>query len=167
MIFSLKASRKIHSVLFLVTLMVSISGLYKKVIASHVSQASEISQSAPVFIGSHDVPLATGLLIDEDQLVELDKPEGQISEYTAYGMIDTDVVISFYKAAMQPLGWSLKKATQNSLDFQRNHESVTIRIEDHLEKMSGQDNEVFNKNEGDIPDENSIVVRFRIVSQNQ
>ena len=114
--------------------------------------------SLTTFIGSFDIPIQEGLLIDEDQFVELDKPDGQISEYTAMGSMSVESVLMFYQAAMPPLGWQLTKKTAQDLSFSRGSENVVILV-----SQAHVDDDAKDQSQNR---EDQTVVTFRIMATN-
>lgn len=140
------------------TLFAFVVSLISFTTAPHMASA-ETESSITTFIGSFDIPLVEGLVIDEDQFVELDKPEGQISEYTAVGTVPAEAVMVFYQNSMPSLGWSLDQKSSQNLVFSRDKERVTI-----LASSEQPDAEGAAMNNADTGER--TVITFRIMATN-
>ena len=101
-------------------------------IAGSTAAAQNHTSNDVIFLGTHDVPLMPGFQLEDDQTVDLDKPDGQIAEYIAFGTPSISETMTFYKTAMNEFGWNNMSQNQtqnkNLLKFSRSGDVVELHI---------------------------------------
>ncbi|RED46226.1 hypothetical protein [Aestuariispira insulae] len=82
--------------------------------------------------GFEDVPVQSGLIVDEEGTVVFDSPSGRIVEVYATGPLAPESVLEFYGATLPEMGW--QPVTRQR--FQRENEQLSIDFFDDQSNLS-------------------------------